>query len=164
MAICSSCVENSYQTLRCWINLRYIFRLKIEINTLTMTHTCILQMRTWMPVTPIYTHAHTNRQTHWNYSALLSHILHFMTQILFPEVVYSNNLCLQLFFFHCGLSLWLTAGVASGWKQNTGKNLLSLVSPLTQADPTRQGTLTTGNIKPTGEKDIQFVPCSVSEK
>lgn len=143
---------------------RYIFRSKIEINTLTMTHTCILQMQAWMSMTPMYTHTHTYVDTHSvSYSALLSHT-RFLTQVLFSEVVYSNNLCPHLFFF----PEWLVS-VAYCWccfrlKTKHRKEFVSLVLSVTQADLTRQVSLTTGNIKPTGEKDIQFLPCSTPAK
>ena len=139
---------------------RYIFRSKVEINTVTMTHTCILQTQAWMAMTPIYTHAHTRRRTHRSYSALLSHTLRFLTQVLFCEVIYSSNLCLHLLFFPERPVLAAYCWCCFRLKTKHRKEFVSLVLSLTQADLTRQGSLTTGNIKPAGKKDNQFLPCS----
>lgn len=99
--------------------------------------------------------AHTRAHTHGLelLCTTLSNSLQFLTQVLFSKVVYS----IKLFFF---FPEW-PVSVAYCWccfrlKTKHRKKFVSPVSSLTQADPTRQGSLTTGNVEPTGRKRLCF--------
>ena len=131
--LCQLLVWRSYQTLQVLNkSQRYIFRSKIGKNTHDDPH--VYTADAYMDANDTQTHAHTytHTRTHTHtHTQRHTHAEVTLHNFLILLSVWHKSSFLRLFIpisssFQSGLSPWLTAGVASGWKQNTGKNLLAL--------------------------------------